>query len=123
MKTLIEMANETFPRASWRETPFVCVLGTKYCTLPESYKKYGLSIGLLHIREMPLEEARACSDLLMAQGEFERRVYSAIKNHWHVCRYLDEHPDAADGFLARRPGYWYYDILELAEEEYCQELA
>lgn len=61
--------------------------------LPDLYRKYGLSIGVA----------------------FKQRDL-AIKNHWLVCRYLEEHSEVAAKW--RSPGFMYYDILDAAEQLY-----
>ena len=71
--------------------------GPMYDMVPHLYKKYGLS---LHF----------------APTYNVTRTAGAIRNHWLVCRFLEEHPGAVRGFILRRMQY--YDVLAAAEKRY-----
>jgi len=108
------------PDGSCREwkTPYLRIPGTHYETLPELYEKYHLSICWLYY-DIAVAERGVPAGEWLTHDELQEKIYTGIKHHWLVCQYLEEHPDAAKRYLAREVGWWYYDILNRAEEEYA----
>jgi len=73
--------------------------GYIYDTVFHLYKKYGLSL-----------QYAPTHDIVS--------VARAIRNHWLVCRFLEEHPNIADKYRSREKAFMYYDILAAAEKEF-----
>lgn len=107
-------------------TKFLQASDSEFTTLPELYAKYGLDIVWLTMWPFfVLQDGQTIQALGYADGYYDHLIENAnlaIRYHWLVCRYLEEHPDAAHRYRGGECGWWYYDILDRAEQEYAQDL-
>jgi len=107
-------------------TKFLQASDRKFTTLPELYAKYGLSICWLSCWPLwTLEDGDTIPSHGFDKGFYDEYIENAnlaIQYHWFVCRYLEGHPGVAERYHTREVGWRYYDILNLAEEEYAQDL-
>jgi len=78
--------------------------------MPWLYRKYGLNLDMV-----PYEREGIAAG---SGAAYRYNIALAIRNHWFVCRWLEEHPD--DRTRYGEPGFMYYDVLALAEAEYLE---
>jgi len=74
--------------------------GQYYDTVFHLYEKYGLSL-----KYAPTHDIVS--------------VARAIRNHWLVCKFLEEHPSVVGKYRGRKEvAFMYYGILAAAEKEF-----